>query len=112
PDARTGLLLREGALPTGRVRAEQAGASIRWKLLDSVMSEDYLVPPLRKASIEVHVDASGRIPKFSDPIERITVKSAETTIEIGEGDERVKILSLVDAIRQLDPDIIFVEQGD
>ena len=98
--------------PLARVRAEQAGSSIRWKLLDSVMSKDYLVPPLRKASIEVHVDASGRIPKFSDPIERITVKSAETTIEIVEGDERAKILSLVDAIRQLDPDIIFVQQGD
>ncbi|MGA2198810.1 MAG: DNA polymerase domain-containing protein, partial [Nitrososphaerales archaeon] len=98
--------------PLARIGAEQVGASIRWKLLDSVMSEDYRVPPLRKASIKVHVDASGRIPRFSDPIEGITVKSAEITIEIGEGDERAKILSLVDAIRQLDPDIIFVERGD
>ncbi len=98
--------------PLARVRAQQAGASIRWKLLDSVMSKDYLAPLLRKAWIEVYVDASGSIPKFSDPIERVTVKSAETTIEIGEGDERAKILSLVDAIRQLDPDIIFVQRGD
>ncbi len=98
--------------PLARIGAEQVGASIRWRLLDSVMSEDYRVPPLRKASIKVRVDVSGHIPTFSDQIEKITVKSAEVTIEIGEGDERAKILSLVDAIRQLDPDIIFVERGD
>jgi DNA polymerase elongation subunit (family B) len=98
--------------PLARVRAEQAGASIRWKLLDSVMSEDYKIPPLRKASIRVRVDASGRIPKFSDPIGTITVTSGETVTEIVEGDERAKILSLVDAIRGLDSDIVFVEQGD
>jgi len=98
--------------PLAHVRAEQAGASIRWKTLDSVMSEDYKIPPLRKASIRVRVDASGRIPKFSDPIGMITVTSGETVTEIVEGDERAKILSLVDAIRGLDPDIVFVEQGD
>jgi DNA polymerase elongation subunit (family B) len=98
--------------PLARVRAEQAGASIRWKPLDSVMSEDYRIPPLRKASIRVRVDASGRIPKFSDPIGMITVTSGETVTEIAEGDERAKILSLVDVVRGLDPDIVFVEQGD
>ncbi|MDA4134053.1 MAG: hypothetical protein OK441_00605 [Thaumarchaeota archaeon] len=98
--------------PLARVRAEQAGHSIRWKPLDSVMSEDYRIPPLRKASIRVRVDASGRIPKFSDPIGEITVAGGETVTEIVEGDERAKILSLVDVVRRLDPDIVFVEQGD
>ncbi len=98
--------------PLARVAAGQEGACIRWRLLDSVMSEDYRVPPLRKASIEVNVDASGRIPKLSDPIGSITVKSGETTVEIGEGDERAKILSLVDTVRSLDPDIIFFDRGD
>lgn len=98
--------------PLARVSAKQEGASIRWRLLDSVMSEEYRIPPLRKASIRVNVDASGRIPKFSDPIGSITVKSGETTVRIEEGDERAKILSLVDAVRLLDPDIVFVERGD
>ncbi|MDA4114780.1 MAG: hypothetical protein OK474_12115 [Thaumarchaeota archaeon] len=98
--------------PLARVRAEQAGAHIRWELLDSVMSEEYEVVSLKKASIKVRVDASGRIPRLSDPIGAITVKTGERTIEISEGDEREKILSLVDAIAQADPDIIFVEKGD
>ena len=98
--------------PLARVRAEQAGARIRWELLDSVMSEDYRIPPLKKASIQVRVRSSGRIPKFSDPIDRITVKTVEGTVEISEGSERQKILSLVDSIAQADPDIIFIEKGD
>ncbi len=98
--------------PLARVRAEQAGAHIRWELLDSVMSEDYRIPPLKKASIQVCVRASGRIPKFSDPIDRITVKTTEGTAEISEGSERQKILSLVDSVAQADPDIVFIEKGD
>jgi len=98
--------------PLARVEAEQDGASIRWRVLDSVMAEDYQIPQLRKAWIEVRVSASGRIPKLSDPIESITVKSADGAAEIVEGDERAKVLTLVDVIRRLDPDIIFVESGD
>jgi DNA polymerase elongation subunit (family B) len=98
--------------PLARVRAEQAGGHVRWTLLDSVMSEDYRIPPLRKASIQVRVNASGRIPKFSDPIDGITVKTTEGAVEISGGSERQKILSLVDYIARADPDIIFIEKGD
>ena len=98
--------------PLARVRARQDGAHIGWELLDSALSEDYRLPPLRRASVKVHVDAAGRIPKFSDPIGEITVKAEERTIEISEGTEREKILSLVDSIAAADPDIIFIEEGD
>jgi DNA polymerase, archaea type len=98
--------------PLARVRAEQAGAHIRWTLLDTVMSEDYTLPRLKKTSIHVSVDAPGRIPKFSDPIDVITVKTTEGAVEISGGSERQKILSLVDSIAQLDPDIVFIEKGD
>jgi DNA polymerase elongation subunit (family B) len=102
----------KGLFPLAKVVAEQVGSSIRWRLLDSVMSEDYQNPPLRKARVKVEASASGRIPRFSDPIGKITVNGAKTTVEMGEGDERTKILSLVDAIREMDPDIIFFERGD
>jgi len=98
--------------PLARVRACQAGNSIRWELLDSVMSEDYQLPPLKKASIKVHVDAKGRIPRFSDPIDRITIETTEGMIEIAEGDERAKIFALADSIKAVDPDIVFVARGD
>ena len=40
------------------------------------------------------------------------MKTGEKTVEISEGGEREKILSLVEAIARADPDIIFVEKGD
>ena len=56
--------------PLARVRAEKAGDQIRWELLDSVMSEEYQTPPLRKASIEVRVGASGASPGSQTPSTR------------------------------------------
>ncbi len=105
-------LFEKELFPLARVRAEQVGSSIRWELLDTVEAIDYSVPKLRSATIAVSVAASGRIPKFSDPIHSITVKVEEGTVEISVGTEREKILSLVDSIARADPDIIFVEKGD
>jgi len=99
--------------PLARVRAEQVNGSIRWQTLDSVMSEDYALPPLKKVSLKVTIAAARRIAQFTDPISRIILTSEDgKTVEIADGDERAKILSLVGAVRQLDPDIIFVEMGD
>jgi len=97
--------------PLARVAAEQVGASVRWRLLDSVMAEDYRNPPLKTARIKVEVNASGRIPKLSDPIGKIIV-TGDNAVEISEGNERAKLLSLVRIIRETDPDIIFFERGD
>ena len=98
--------------PLARVRATQDGPMIKWELLDSVMAEDYRLPPLRKASLKVHISAAGRIPKFSDPIAKVTLNMDGETIEISQGSEREKLLSLVDAVARADPDILFIEAGD
>lgn len=100
--------------PLARVRAQrETDGSITWRSMDSVMEEEYSLPPLRKVSLKVSVAAAHRIAQFSDPIGRIVLTMEDgTAIEIFEGDERTKILSLVDKVRLLDPDIIFVEQGD
>jgi DNA polymerase I len=95
------------------VHAEQTGdGTIRWQLLDSPMEEEYQIPPLRKASIKVSILSSKRIPRFVDPIDSITVTQGDDVREIDKGDEREKILGLVEVIRELDPDIVFVERGD
>ncbi|MBI2127023.1 MAG: hypothetical protein HYU02_06915 [Thaumarchaeota archaeon] len=95
-----------------KVRAQKEGEIIHWELLDSVQAEDYEVPPLKRVTLRVEVNAAKAIPKFSDPIKKITIFSDERTIEIGEGDEREKILALVNSIREVDADIIFIEKGD
>ena len=93
------------------VKAEKVGETISWKLLDFIEAEEYELPPLKKAILRVEVNASRAIPKFSDPIRKITI-FADETVEIEEGDERSKLLSLVEAVKKLDPDLLFIEKGD
>lgn len=94
------------------VRAESVGETISWKLLNFIEDEEYELPNLKKAILRVEVNTSRAVPRFSDPIRKITIFTDEKTIEIEEGDEKSKLLSLVEAIKELDPDLLFIEQGD
>jgi DNA polymerase, archaea type len=97
--------------PLAKVRVEQVGNSIKWTMLDSVESEEYDIPPLRKAILRVEAECR-TIPKFSDPIKKIVIVSGEEILEIETGTERDKLLSLVEEVRRLDPDLLFIEEGD
>ncbi len=97
--------------PMAKVRVEQVGGSINWTVLDSVESEEYEVPPLGKAILKVEAQCRV-VPKFSDPIRKITIIAGDEIIEIETGSERDKLLSLVDEVRRLDPDLLFIEEGD
>lgn len=104
--------IEKDLFPLALVRAKKVGEMIHWKLLDSIEREEYEIPPLKKANLRLEVDAAKAIPKFTDPIKKITIFTDERTVEIENGTEKEKILSLVSAIRELNPDLIFIEKGD
>jgi DNA polymerase elongation subunit (family B) len=104
-------LIEKGLFPLAKVNAEKIGDIIHWKVLDSVESEDYEVPALRRALLRIEANARF-VPKFTDRIRRITILTNEKTIEITTGSEKEKILSLVEEIKKLDPDLLFIEGGD
>ncbi len=97
--------------PLAKVRAEQVGEQMRWNLLDSLESVDYEVPPLRRAVLKVQADGRS-VPGFTDPVRKITLTTASEVIEIESGSESEKLLSLVEEVKRLDPDLLFVEEGD
>ncbi len=98
--------------PLARVRAAKDGDVIRWALLDSNMAADYELPPLRRAHLKVEVDSARAIPKFTDPIERVKITTNNRIVEITQGPEKEKILETVRVIAEIDPDLLFIEQGD
>ncbi|MFQ6010876.1 MAG: DNA polymerase domain-containing protein, partial [Nitrososphaerales archaeon] len=104
--------IEKDLFPLAFVSAKKVGDTIIWKLLDSIESEDYKIPPLRKATLRVKVDSRRVIPKFTDPIKKIVIFSEGSTVEIDSGDEKNKISSLTDRIKELDPDLLFIEDGD
>lgn len=84
-----------------------------YTLLDSVESTDYAVPDLRVVRLEVEVAKSGIIANFEDAMDKICLKQeGKDDITIDYGDEATKLLQLVYAINELDPDIILTTAGD
>ncbi len=95
--------IEKDLFPLAKVKAEQVGDKIRWQLEDSVMAEDYQLPALKKVVLKVVVYTAGRIAKFNDPIGKIILTTLENSIEISEGSERDKLLSLVNVVNDLTP---------
>lgn len=92
------------------VKAEKKG--LDYTLLDSVNSTDYVVPELRVMKLGVEIAKRGKIANFKDPIDNIQVTQDEKDICIDSGEEAEKLLQLIKAVKELDPDIVVTSGGD
>ena len=90
-----------------QVRLKLHACWIVWKAQTTV------IPQLRVLRLAVDVAKKGAIPNFDDAIAKIRFKlddKEEVTIDYG--DEATKLLQLVYAVNELDPDIILTSAGD
>jgi DNA polymerase elongation subunit (family B) len=111
PEAQAYLYDRD-IFPLAFMEIQAEDKKLTYHLLDSVESEDYAIPPLRIVWISVEVAKAGKFPTFNDPISRIVLKGDGKEFAIDKGDEQEKLLALVKAIREMDPDIVFTHGGD
>ncbi|UCE44427.1 MAG: hypothetical protein JSV57_02825 [Candidatus Bathyarchaeota archaeon] len=88
------------------------GEKLAYCLLDSMESVDYRIPALRLMSIHADLDADGAIANFDDAIRSITLESDGKRLVIDGGDEKDKILEMVESVKKEDPDIILTRGGD
>lgn len=98
--------------PLAQVEITSENGGLKYVLLDSAESVDYVVPPLRILKVDVEVAKQGKIAKISDPIGRITVSQGGNKEAFDAGDEKDKLLLLVQRVKELDPDIIVTKGGD
>ncbi len=100
--------------PLAFVEVKVSKSGLDYTLLDSVTSTDYAIPKLRVVTLEVKVAKKGIVASFDDPIEKIILKKEdkEEEITIDYGDEATKLLQLVYAVNELDPDVILTSAGD
>ena len=99
--------------PLAYVEVSVGKAGLNYKLMDTVASTDYVVPQLRVLRLDVDVAKKDFIPSFEDPISQIRIKQDDQPeIVIDYGDEATKLLQLVYAVKELDPDIIVTSAGD
>jgi DNA polymerase elongation subunit (family B) len=105
-------LFGHNLFPLALVKAEVEEKRLNYTLLDSVESIDYAVPPLRITKLDVRIAKKGKIGGFKDPIDTILVTQADKQIITDEIGEEGKLLQLVKAVKEFDPDIIMTLGGD
>jgi DNA polymerase I len=99
--------------PLAFVEVKVGRSCLTYTLLDSVENTNYTLPELRIVKLEVDIERKGIVPCFDDVIGCIRLKQEnKDEITIDYGDEATKLLQLVYAIKDLDPDVILTSNGD
>ena len=75
---------------------------------DDQYSLDYAVPELVGLDLEIKVNKRGRIVTYDDPVLELTIGD----IKLDGTDEPGLLLGLIEAVAELDPDIIYTSGGD
>jgi DNA polymerase, archaea type len=105
---------KKDLFPLARVEVEQQNeGKVQWFLKDSRKIIAFEIPSFRKLRLQVQTVKNKRVQTFQDELSsvQITLEGGER-ICIDSGDESEKILSLVETLREIDPDIVFTEGGD
>lgn len=105
-------LYEHDLFPLALCEVTQSGDRLEWDLKDDVWDYEYAIPNLRKVELDVDVAKQGKLARFTDRIRSVTLKSDNGTIEVGGATEADKILGLVDAIGDADPDFVLTSDGD
>ena len=105
-------LYEQDLFPLAYVEAENVKNGIQWTVRDSREAVDYKLPPLKQVGLQVETAKSGRISRFEDELDSITIIHGNERAVIDFGDESYKLLKLVDVFQRIDPDIVLTDGGD
>jgi len=105
-------LYERDIFPLAYCEVTEAGGRLQWALHDSVEAYDYAVPNLRKVKVNVSIAKEGKLVRFTDRIEAIMLESDAGSVTIDSEGEADKLLGLVRAVREADPDFVLSPDGD
>jgi DNA polymerase-2 len=105
-------LYHKDLFPLAYVEAEETGEDIAWSLRDSRERVDYEIPPLKKMILKLKARRNNKLQNFREELDAIELIGDREARTIDSGREPEKLLDLVEAFRELDPDIVLTEGGD
>ena len=106
----------------GHISFDHPNPPSSWELesiimYDNVRALDYPIPSFIITKIELDIVQKSTFPTYDDPLNSITLTTTklrndyQSTLTI-EGKEKEILLQLVDELRNMDPDFIYMENGD
>jgi len=105
-------LFEKGLFPLAFVEVQCDKQHLVYTLLDNFESIDYTLPSCRVMRLSLEVRKQGKLAGLEDQIGCFILEQGNKTITIDSGTEEDKLLELVKAVRELDPDIILTKGGD
>ena len=105
-------LYERDLFPLAFCEVEQIGGRLRWVLKDDVWAYDYALPKLRKVTLEVEAAKQGKLPRPTDRIESLALESDNGKVAVEGQSEADKVVGLMRAVREADPDFILTNDGD
>jgi DNA polymerase I len=105
-------LYENDLFPLAHCAVTQSGARLEWDLEDDVWAYDYPLPELKKAKVDAVIAKQGKIARFTDRIDALTLECDGETQTIDGGSEADKLLGLARAIKEADPDFVLTNDGD
>jgi DNA polymerase I len=105
-------LYERDIFPLAFVEIEVRKFGLSYRLLDSVESIDYLVPPLKIIRFGLEVAKKNRLAAFNEPLENAVLSMDGNEFFVDSGEESDKLLQIVEVVRKLDPDFILTRGGD
>ncbi|WP_415282927.1 DNA polymerase domain-containing protein [Candidatus Nitrososphaera sp. FF02] len=98
--------------PLAKCQVSQQNGRLIWQFKDDLHDTDYTVPDFVKASLTVSIKKAGLIPKHTDKIEKIIIKTGNETVEIQNQAEQDALHEIEREMARIDPDFVFVVDGD
>ncbi len=99
--------------PLARCKVAECGSRLVWEVDDDLGETDYEIPNFRIANLDVKGRQEGRLPKFSDKIDSITLGLHNGEVfDIRKESEEESLYELMSELRNIDPDFIFTAAGD
>lgn len=95
--------------------AVDGSSRLTWscKNYDDVWSLDYMLPKFKTIHLSIRPrKQEGKLPKFTDKIDSISIRNENEIIEIDGTDDVQILFSLAEMMSALDPDFVFTEDGD
>ena len=104
-------LYEKDIFPMAHVEAGLNHDSIKWQILDDSSRVDYEIPRLNCIDLDISINSKSVIPSFKDPLKEIRIAS-QRELFILDSDEEDDLLELVRLLGEIDPDIVYTQNGN